>query len=325
MENKKIILLASERSGTNLLRTLLNNHQDISGPVAPHFFDAFNSTLKYYGDLNNKKNKLLLLNHMIRLANHSYHDWKLNVTEEDLSNAYQITSIETAFDTLYSAKANQDGKVHYVSKDNHLFNYTNHLDKLDTIKYIYLYRDPRDHVASWMRTPLFMHTPYDVILKWKREQEKILKIAKKHKVHFISYEDLISNTPRSMAALLNFLEISVDEKCFATNPFNEESKRNEFWKNLSKPILKENKKKYLKTLSKRDISIIESKVKDIMLKLDYDLDSSGTWKPYKGFGYELKMKRSLSKFRHKKLFHNKMADLQDKLQLIKTFAKEVKS
>ena len=56
---KRIMILASERSGTNLLRTLLGNHNDISAPVAPHFFDAFKETIHLYGDLN--INKLAVL------------------------------------------------------------------------------------------------------------------------------------------------------------------------------------------------------------------------------------------------------------------------
>src|SRR5690606_16265432 len=144
---KRIIILASERSGTNLLRVLLGNHKDISGPVAPHFFDAFKNNLEKYGDLNEKENALLLLDHMLQLANHSYHDWKLKIAPEDLITEYKVNSFERAFDALYLAKAKQENKFHYVSKDNHLFNHINYLDNLENVKYLYLYRDPRDHVA----------------------------------------------------------------------------------------------------------------------------------------------------------------------------------
>src|SRR5690606_14658066 len=197
----------------------------------------------------------------------------------------------------------------------HLFNYIENLDRLENIKYIYLYRDPRDHVASWMRTPLFMHTAYDVINKWIKEQNIIFKIAKTHKVHFISYESLIENTEKEMTEVLNFLDLPIDKNCFKTNKNNVESKRNELWKNLSKPIISNNAKKYKKALSKRDIKIIETKAKPIMERLEYKFDTKANWKTFRGFGYELKFKRKISKFRHKKLFNQKMADLQDKLQL----------
>lgn len=48
-----IILLASERSGSNLLRTLLGNHSDISAPVAPHLIKMFYPIKHYFSDLHN--------------------------------------------------------------------------------------------------------------------------------------------------------------------------------------------------------------------------------------------------------------------------------
>jgi len=81
---KKIIILTSERSGTNLLRVLLGKHKHISAPVAPHFFDSFSQYLHNYSNLKHHKNLVLLLDHMIRLANHYYHDWKLNIKAEEL-------------------------------------------------------------------------------------------------------------------------------------------------------------------------------------------------------------------------------------------------
>lgn len=325
MEIKKIILLASERSGTNLLRTLIDNHREICGPVAPHLFDAFHQTLSFYDDLNVKEHAVLLVKHMLQLANHKYHNWELNINEEDLIKKYNVNSIEMAFNALYTEKAKQSGKIHYVSKDNHLFKYTDYLKKLENVKYVYLYRDPRDHVASWMKTPIFMHTPYDVIVKWKKEQEIILNFATKEHVHFVSYEELISDTPRIMTSLLEFFEVSVDERCFNTNSENQESKRNTFWKNLSQPIIKNNTKKYLNNLTIRDIKIIESIAKPIMQKLNYQLDTSGDWKAYKGFGYELKLKRAVSKYNNRELIHKEMSDLQDKIRLIESLKKTIKN
>jgi len=321
---KKIIILASERSGTNLFRTLLNNHKDICGPVSPHFFDAFKPNLEKYGDLNIKDNSTLLLSHMSRLANHVYHDWNLATTPEYLVDKYDVKSIETAFDAMYSFKAVEENKVNYVSKDNHLFNYTDILNNLEGIKYVYLYRDPRDHVASWLKTPLFMHTSFDIIQKWKKEQNLVFQIAQNNNVYFMSYENLIKDTSRTMTKFLNYMDLDIDENCFNTDKNNKESKRNIFWKNLSKPILTTNSEKYKKNLNKRDILIIESLAKSEIERLGYGFETNADWRPYKGFGYELIIKRKISKHRYKRLFYDTMAELQDKLKLIETLKSELK-
>lgn len=323
---KRIMILASERSGTNLLRVLLGNHRDISAPVAAHFFDAFKDHIDLYGDLSKPDHARKLVDHMIQLANHKYHDWGLKATADALVENYQVSSFEGAFDALHAEKAKTEGKSHYACKDNHLFKYTQYLNSLEQVKYLYLYRDPRDHVASWLRTPLFMHTPSDITRRWVREQARIDALKTNGlAVHAIKYEDLIASPVEVMSAALDFIGVEQDENCYSTQAENKESQRNEFWKNLSKPIMKNNAKKYLKSLSSRDILIVESLAKQPMQNLGYAFDTKANWKPYTGHSLELKWKRAMSKRKHRDLFNNKMADMQDKFDLINSFRKELQS
>lgn len=58
MNRFRIILLASERSGSNLFRTLLGNHSNISSPIVPHLITIFYPIKHYYLNLMHKsKNK----------------------------------------------------------------------------------------------------------------------------------------------------------------------------------------------------------------------------------------------------------------------------
>ena len=82
---------------------------------------------------------------------------------------------------------------------------------IPSARFVYLYRDPRDQVASWLRTPVHLHTPYAAIQKWKLEQDQCL-----HLLHFygldmflVKYEDLISNTESFSSNLLNYLDMPV--------------------------------------------------------------------------------------------------------------------
>lgn len=325
---KRIIILASERSGTNLLRVLLGNHNEISAPVAVHFFNNFCPILEYYGDLNELANVKLLVQHMLLSANHNYTNWNLKIDYEDFISKYHINSIESAFNAMYRGYALQENKVHYVVKDNDMFNYidlTEELKKDGQVYYIHLYRDPRDHVVSWLRTPLFLHSPYDIAKKWNKEQNKIKNIKEKVNMFLIRYEDLITNTPQVMTNLFEFLDIPVDKNAFTTDPKNQESKNNELWKNLSKPVLKDNKNKYKEILKGRELKIVETICKQNMLDLGYCLDTSGNWKDYFGF-YEkniLPKKRADSIKMNKEFFDTKMKDLNSKQELLKVIKSEV--
>lgn len=329
---KKVIILASERSGTNLLRTLLGNHPDVDAPVAPHFLDTFFDTTQLYGDLKKQSNMEKLLHHMIQLANHSYHDWKLPDSARALYEKSKPASLAEAFDAIYSAKAEQVGKSVYVCKDNHMFNHVFLMERLKDapdIRYVYLYRDPRDNVVSWMKRPLYMHTPYEIAKKWAGEQRKVLDLSQKLgiNIHFLKYEKLIANPAEEMTALLSFIGISVSDRCFQTDTGNKESKRNEYWENLSKPIIGGNSKKYLEDLSPKDLLVTESVCAAAMRELGYDLETAANWSKKKdmAFKYQQKLRIFVSKKKNKDLLYRKMSEMQDKISMVKGFWQDLES
>ena len=84
-----IILLASERSGSNLLRTLLGNHSSISSPIAPHLINAFYPIKHYYLNLTYKSNNEILFQDMLQVVNHHYSNFKLKLEYNHKYENYQ--------------------------------------------------------------------------------------------------------------------------------------------------------------------------------------------------------------------------------------------
>lgn len=320
MNDKPVFILGSERSGSNLLRKLLGNHRDLSAPVSPHFLDAFAPLVPYYGNV--QANMSELLNDMISYTNHHYTNWNLKSSAEEIIRDYKPTGFMSAFDALYTAKAKQDQKKYYVSKDNHVFN---HMDLIngyygDKFKFIYLYRDLRDHTASWMKTPLFLMTPYQVAVKWRDEQRKCLQIFDNYKnqVFKMKYEDLVSDGEKTMKAAIEFLGLEWDESCAQTKKENApEAKGNIFWKNLEKPIIKDNYDKYKKELTGREIRIIEGVAKNELLKLNYKLESDGNFKRHPRIQkIEENMRAKKTYKMSQRLLNEEMKELKSKLEML---------
>lgn len=323
MKSIPIILLVSERSGSNLLRSLLGNHKDICAPVAPHLMAEFYNIRKYYGDIRIKENSKNLLTDMLKVTNHSYHDWKLEVKIDKIVN--NSKSLVKSFNTLFSEKAKQEGKIHYCSKGIDSFEFIDPFrSELENIKFIHLVRDPRDHVASWMKRPINLLTPYDAIKKWKLEQEVIIDAIKTKGLNCISvkYEDLISDTPVTMTNILNHIGIEIDKNCFSTNRMNKESNRNPYWQNLSKPIMSNNKGKFMKELSDEDVLIIESIAKKEMNFFGYEPVTLANWKPSSNYFTKLEKIRKRKSMELSKNPSEKMGDLKDKWKLIKKLKTE---
>lgn len=325
-----IFIIASERSGTNLLRTLLGKHHTIEAPVAPHLLNAFYPYLRYYGNLEDGKKCSKLINDAISLVNHPYHNWKLNINKKKIFEKYNPSSLVTVLNALYQEKAESVGKTAYVSKGIHNFDYVPLIkQELPNSKFIYLYRDPRDKVASLLRKPLHMHTAFEIINIWNKEQHKCLTMYTLYQddIIKIKYENLIKNTENEITKVLNFLNLKIDSNCFSTDKNNTEAKRNEFWKNLDKPIIQNNDKKYKDQLSSNDILIIESLAKENMRDLGYtDFDTSADWNESNSISFRLSeiIKKFLSKRKNKNFFNKEMAELKDKTDLMKDIRKNIK-
>lgn len=280
-ESRRIIIFYSERSGSNLLRVLLGNHSQISAPVPPHLLDAFKKEVHLFGDLSRERNMVKFLDGLIQYVNHSFSDWNLEIGAVELFDSMQPQTFIEAFDAIYKAKTRRDGKKHYVCKDNHMFDYAFPLlHRLNNLKFIYLYRDPRDVVSSWMKHRMLYFTPFDAAQAWKAEQKKCIELEQVYSIdmHHVSYEDLVRSTEQAMTGVLEYLGLEVEEACFSNEGNKPEAERNILWKNLNKPIMRDNTRNFETVLSGKKINMVESITSEQMRYLGYEPITDGTWK-----------------------------------------------
>ncbi|WP_445666677.1 sulfotransferase [Fodinibius sp. AD559] len=319
MELKRVFILYSERSGSNLLRVLLGNHPDLAAPVSPQFFDSFTPHVEKFGDLRKKENSIKLISHLIKYANHPFSDWNLDISAEDIYSEFSPRNFIEAVDALYASKAQEEDKSGYVCKERHLFNYSGLvIASLSDINWIFLHRDPRDVVSSWLKNNMLYFTAYEAAQSWKEDQKKCLALHHAYNVsyHQLSYEQLITDTEQTLTPLLKYISLNIEEQCFQNEQDNEEASRNVLWKNLNKPIDSSNKKNYVDILSQKQTLIVESVCKQQMKTLGYQLETDGQWAPAIGennYQYFNKVKELLNQ---KIRSNNETSDLlQDRKKL----------
>ena len=315
--NKKIFLLGSERSGSNLLRTLLGNHSEISAPIAPHFCDVFYDQFKHYLPLNNDR-VTELLQDVQTYINHPFNDWQLTF---DASHHERISSFIDVVDLAYSEKAKQESKSSYFVKDNNNHRYAlGILKEIPDAQFIYLYRDVRDQVASWLRTPLNTLTAYKSVTKWVGDQNECLSLNRFYNVpmHFVSYEELVGDPAGTMTKTLQFLDLEVEEGCFSTNKDNKEAEKIILWNNINKPI-KKNSGKYRDILTKSEIEMVETIARSTMKELGYTPETNCDWEMGNKYVFLLKDKLRASKGekKKKKLLEKEAKILKEKNHLVR--------
>jgi hypothetical protein len=281
--------MSSERSGSNLLRTLLSNHSNIAAPVAPQFLSCFHTLILYYGLLSEEANAFRLMEDMLAVANHPYYAWDLSVDQDDVYRRYQPKVFLDFFNLLYEERSTAEGKKRFVCKENRIFDFASHLQKYYVEpKFIYLYRDPRDFAASFKKVHFGPKTPYSAARLWRQEQDKceVLISTFRLPVHRVKYENLISDPPTVMGDVLAFLDEPVEESCFQVQAGrNQDQTWNVAWKNLGRPILRANRGKYRKEFDTKAVNIIETVAKESMVHLGYDFDTQADWTTPRFFRY----------------------------------------
>ena len=76
MSNSPIFIVGTERSGSNLLRLLLDSHSQISIPHPPHILHYFAPLEAGYGDLSDRNNLRRLAQDVLRLLEVHIHPWE---------------------------------------------------------------------------------------------------------------------------------------------------------------------------------------------------------------------------------------------------------
>jgi hypothetical protein len=296
---KKIFVLTSERSGSNLFRTLLDNHSQISFPIEPHIFHEVLVRKPFYIQEGHRYDFKKIKDDILKLVNYSYHNWSLS--KDDLSLKDKTSLVSLISDT-YEAKALKENKNIYGCKSFALYNHIYEiLAELDDVYLIYLVRDPRDQILSWSKHKFRHFCFYDIIYEWKKENAAILEFINNtnRNIKIVKYEDLVTKTDEVMKSVSKYLDINFEIEMTRTNSQHQELAKNKLWQNLGNKINKQNINKYLNELSSKQIDMIESICEEEMNCLGYDFSSERKWRPTLLKSLIIEIERRINKIRFK--------------------------
>lgn len=275
-----IQFIGTQRSGSNLLRVMLEQHPEIAAPHPPHLLHNFIPLLPLYEPMDQQR-YALLVGDMVDYTRANPVPWEGVALDKNAiivqSRSYHIFE---AFRLIYEAAARSKGARYWCSKSMQNLFYAREMEQYGLhLKYIFLYRDGRDVALSFKKAIVGDKHVYPLALQWKKEQDICLDLYRQYgeeKVFLLNYEQLVAAPEASVQRLCTFLGIAYSDemmKFYESGSSKATAAAGEMWKNLEKPVMKNNTQKFLKELTPEEIEIFEWVAGDTLQSLGYPLYS----------------------------------------------------
>ncbi len=206
-------VVGASRSGTTMLRLMLNRHPALAIPPESHFVIPLLQKLPTAGVLTTAQVKKAA---RIITGNSRFVSW--NATAEELSSAflnYPDPTLDKLIDTAFRIEITQSGKPRWGDKTPAYASIISELHELfPEARFIHITRDGRDVSNSLRKVAWFGWTEYERARHWARTvmtAEAGGKRVGPSRYIRVSYEDLVLNPKPSLERLCCFLGIPMHD------------------------------------------------------------------------------------------------------------------
>ena len=280
-QSQGIQIVGTQRSGSNLLRVILDQSSDIASPHPPHILVTFGPIMSKYEPFT-KESYQMLVSDVVDFVDANPVPWEgVVLDKEAIFNASERYTLFDLNRLIYQQAAKGKNARYWCCKSMANVHYAEELETYGVVdKYIFLYRDGRDVAASFKKAVVGDKHTYFLATQWKQDQEACLSLASQlepDRFFALNYETLISEPERTVLALCAFLDIAYNGEMLnfhTSNTSKITAAAGEMWANLEKPIMSDNTGKFLKSFKEGDLEIFEMVAGNTLRKLGYPLYTS---------------------------------------------------
>jgi hypothetical protein len=286
-----IFLICSERSGSNLISSIVGEHPNVYAHPPYHLGRDLIMRLHEVvaGGVAAPAWRVLKDNAVTRVAKYRGADEAARLAEW-LNAQTEISPHAIARYVYQQMPGDAQGKHAFVKENNAHQMLLFLVDCFPDAKFIFQVRDPRDYLLSAVaRRKRWMGNKFgsvrNALTVWRDDQLgglAALGLLGRERVFLQRYEDLIARFEETMTALCAFLGLDFDQRM---HRFHEaEHAQNLAVKggpreNLARPLMTDNFRKYRKSLSRGRIKMVEAHVGDLMDRFGYPREFTGLARP----------------------------------------------
>jgi hypothetical protein len=331
-ERGPVFIIGTERSGSNLLRLILNRNPAIYIPHPPHLMKDLGPVEHLYGDLSVDVNFRRLVNAAARLVELHFSPWEIKPDREEAFAAAAARRLYCVKARFYDQYRRFRGAARWGCKSTFMVHYADQARRYSPgSRFVHLVRDGRDVAVSAKKSVFNHFHPYYVARLWSAQQRLAAQLASRlgHEEFLtVRYEDLLADPERETRRLCGFL--GEDYSPDMLNYFEDREARglaglSGSWENCGKPILRDNAGKYRGALSAQEVRIFEAVAGKELALYGYApagvRPPSGNFTPARRAGFWLAEKLASARVRLAAFFTDRNSPLMLKKDLFLIFAK----
>lgn len=274
MKSDPFFIVGVQRSGTTLLRLILNAHSKIAIPEEASFLKPLLKSkwirTTITGEKKDKLVRYLRKNEQFNLWNFDREPLLQNIKNKE------STTIKEIMEIMYSSYATHEGKSSWGDKSLFFGAMDLLYEMFPQARFIHIVRDGRDVFHSWRKMDPKKSHPTVMALDWKFKIhfiEKSMKNIPSSSMMVVRYEDLLDNPEETLKDICKFLNIEFEKEMLKFH----KSSNKYIGKHHSDLIFKEidgtNTNKWKKQLSQNEIKLYQMSASNILLKYGYELSN----------------------------------------------------
>jgi len=275
LNTQPIFIVGTERSGSNLLRLILNAHSRIAIPHPPHILNYFQPIEATYGDLARAHAFSRLVDDILRLISVHIHPWEIRVQRDRILREAWPRNTFGVFCAIYDQFLDATGKARWGCKSTFMIEHAPCIvERYPEARFVWLIRDPRDVAASARRSVFGPCHPWLTARLWAHQQRLGLALEEQRSSHLIRihYEELITGTKAVLSRICAFLGEDLESDMFHFDRTQEArrcSALSACWRNTGTGMLSHNAGKFITDLTSRETALVEHTAAPVMRSLGY--------------------------------------------------------
>lgn len=213
MKPHPFFIIGFQRSGTTLIRMMLDSHPDIAIPLdTVGLWARYSDKLHEYGDVND----LAVQERLVRdlMAEERIQLWHLKRCAEDVLGAIRLPGWPGVIDAFHRVYAESRGKAIWGDKD------PGNMTRMDLLvswfpdaRFIHIIRDGRDACLSQLNQSFGFNDLFPCAAAWREEVSWVRRIGRifgPQRYHEFLYEDLVRNPESTLRGVCTFLGLAFD-------------------------------------------------------------------------------------------------------------------